>query len=70
MPLAVFAGFVVGYIWFIVWHHVLHHFDLSKFNLIRQYAIWHLRHHKFDDCNFGITLPVWDYMFGTFARAK
>lgn len=66
MPLAVFAGVVIGFCWFIYWHHILHHFDLSRFNLIRRYAIWHLAHHRFDDCNFGITVPIWDFAFGTY----
>lgn len=70
LPLPIFAGTVIGYIWFLVWHHILHHFDLSGFNLIRRYAVWHLKHHKMDDCNFGITLPIWDFMFGTHKPAN
>jgi dihydroceramide fatty acyl 2-hydroxylase len=69
LPSPVFAGFVVGYCWFLVWHDVLHHADLGRLNLIRRYAVWHLAHHRLDDCNFGITVPIWDWLFGTYRRA-
>jgi dihydroceramide fatty acyl 2-hydroxylase len=70
LPAAIFAGFVAGYCWFLVWHHTLHHFDLNRLpRLVRRYAVWHLAHHHDPACNFGITLPLWDYLFGTFRRA-
>jgi len=69
-PLPIFVGLILGFVWFIYWHHVLHHFNLANFNLTRKYAIWHLRHHRLDTCNYGITLPIWDYMFGTFEKQK
>lgn len=70
LPLPVFSGFVVGYVWFLYWHDVLHHYDLTKLpRSIQRYAIWHLAHHKLDDCNFGITVPFWDWTFGTYRRA-
>ena len=70
MPLPVFAGFVIGFIWFLYWHHALHHFDLTFWpRPIQRYAIWHLAHHRLDDCNYGITVPVWDFIFGTYRKA-
>lgn len=69
MPVALFSGFVVGFCWFVYWHHILHHFDLSKLVIIRRYALWHLAHHKLDYCNYGITVPVWDFVFGTYRSA-
>jgi len=30
---------------------------------------WHELHHKFIRCNFGITVPFWDVVFGTYRRA-
>lgn len=69
LPHSVFAGVVIGYCWFLAWHHVLHHWDLSRLELVRRYAIWHLAHHRQDDCNFGITVPIWDWIFGTYRRA-
>lgn len=69
MPWAVFAGFCLGYTWFVVWHHALHHWDLAQRPLVRRYATWHDQHHKFIRCNFGITHPLWDLVFGTYRRA-
>lgn len=68
-PSSVFTGLVVGYLWFLLWHHILHHFNLEKLpRWVQKYALWHLKHHHDDDCNFGITLPVWDYLFRTYRR--
>lgn len=67
MPLALFAGLVVGFCWFIYWHHIPHHVELTGWpRPIQRYAIWHLGHHRFDDRNFGITVPIWDFVFGTY----
>jgi sterol desaturase/sphingolipid hydroxylase (fatty acid hydroxylase superfamily) len=69
LPLPVFAGFVIGYCWFLIWHHVLHHVDLTRWPRPAQhYALWHLAHHRRDDCNFGITTNLWDYVFGSYRR--
>lgn len=69
LPLPVFAGFTVGYCWFLAWHHVLHHVDLTTWpRPVQRYALWHLAHHRLDDCNFGITVPIWDFAFGTYRR--
>lgn len=68
LPLSIFAGVVIGYVWFLVWHHILHHCDLSRLTFARRYAIWHLAHHREDDCNFGITVPIWDFVFRTYRR--
>ncbi len=66
-PVSIFLGLVLGYLWFLTWHHILHHFDLNKFpRWVRKYALWHLKHHHDDDCNFGIILPIWDHVFRTY----
>jgi dihydroceramide fatty acyl 2-hydroxylase len=71
LPLPVFAGFVAGYCWFLVWHHILHHVDLNSWpRPVRRYAIWHLAHHHDDACNFGITVPLWDWLFGTYRPSR
>lgn len=71
LPLAVFAGFLVGYTWFLTWHHVLHHINLNNYpSAVRKYAIWHLEHHHDETCNFGITVPFWDVIFGTYRRPE
>lgn len=69
MPLPLFTGMVIGYCWFLYWHHILHHFDLSNWpRSVRRYALWHLAHHHDETCNFGIAVPVWDFLFGTYRK--
>jgi sterol desaturase/sphingolipid hydroxylase (fatty acid hydroxylase superfamily) len=69
LPLPVFAGMVVGFCWFIYWHHVLHHFDLTSWpRPIQRYALWHLAHHRDEAVNFGITVSLWDIVFRTYRK--
>ena len=65
VPTSFFAGAAAGLVWFMLMHHWLHHIDLREHTWLHRYAIWHNRHHKFNDCNYGITTPVWDWAFGT-----
>lgn len=78
MPLALFmilfvftvpafwVGAATGYLWFISWHHMLHHAKRERLpGWVQRYATWHDRHHTNWRCNFGITLPVWDSLHGT-----
>lgn len=64
-PGSLFAGFCAGYLWFLTMHHWLHHINLREHTWLHRYAIWHNRHHKLSNCNYGITVPVWDWAFGT-----
>jgi sterol desaturase/sphingolipid hydroxylase (fatty acid hydroxylase superfamily) len=66
MPLPVFAGFVIGYIWFLFWHHALHHWQLEHHPWVRAYADWHAVHHADLPYNYGITHPAFDWLFGTY----
>lgn len=69
LPVAVFTGFLAGFVWFMYWHHILHHWDLSKTpGWVQRYAKWHDLHHKKTSCNYGITHPGWDWVFGTYRR--
>lgn len=38
-----------------------------KFNLFPFFTsgVWHLRHHKKGNCNYGVFHPLWDIIFGT-----
>lgn len=61
-----YAGFLLGYCWFLTMHHWLHHIDLKRRGgWLQRYAIWHNRHHKMINCNYGITTPTWDWLFRT-----
>jgi sterol desaturase/sphingolipid hydroxylase (fatty acid hydroxylase superfamily) len=61
------AGVMLGFFWYGVVHHVIH------YRRPRLLAAWmlaathrHLRHHySTRPGNFGVTIPLWDYVFGT-----
>jgi len=62
---AVSAGFGFGYVCYDSIHFAIHHFEMKRRVLLwlKQY---HLRHHYKDDhVGYGISSPLWDYLFGT-----
>ncbi len=65
LPLSWWVGFAAGYIWFMLMHHWLHHRPLHPEMWLYNYAKWHGLHHKFGNCNYGITTNVWDRLFRT-----
>ncbi len=61
----VFAGFILGYVGYDMTHYATHHFSMKKgyFRMVRQQ---HMHHHfQTPDKRFGVTSPLWDYIFGT-----
>lgn len=62
---AISAGFVFGYICYDSIHYATHHFAMkNRVGLwLKQY---HLRHHfKDDQAGYGVSSPLWDYVFRT-----
>lgn len=62
---SVYAGFILGYVFYEFVHYSTHQFKMNgKFaKLLKQH---HMRHHYFDDSkNFGVSSPLWDYVFNT-----
>lgn len=62
---AIFAGMVFGYVCYDSIHYATHHFAMK-----RGIGLWlkqyHLRHHYRDDhAGFGVSSPLWDYVFRT-----
>jgi sterol desaturase/sphingolipid hydroxylase (fatty acid hydroxylase superfamily) len=62
---AAFAGFLVGYLFYDMVHYATHHFSMKR-------GVWlwlkkyHMRHHYDDDhSGYGVSSPLWDYVFGT-----
>lgn len=70
LPAPIFAGFIVGYCWFLVWHHALHQWQLDRHLWVRRYADWHNQHHHGLPCNYGITTTLWDVVFRTYKAAR
>jgi 4-hydroxysphinganine ceramide fatty acyl 2-hydroxylase len=65
-----FAGFLFGYVCYDAIHYATHHFALK-----RGIGLWlkqyHLRHHYKDDhAGFGVSNPLWDYVFRTTRKEK
>lgn len=65
---AIFAGTMFGYVIYDTLHYATHHFKLNKGigKWLRQY---HMRHHFQDpDTRYGVSTPLWDYVFGTVGK--
>jgi sterol desaturase/sphingolipid hydroxylase (fatty acid hydroxylase superfamily) len=63
-----FAGFILGYIFYDTIHYATHHAPMKS-----KTAQWvkhhHIRHHYSNDTRgYGVTTPLWDYVFGTMDR--
>src|SRR5256885_108142 len=61
----VFAGLLAGYLFYDMIHYATHHFSIKR-------GVWlwlkkyHMRHHYDDDhVGYGVSSPLWDYVFGT-----
>jgi sterol desaturase/sphingolipid hydroxylase (fatty acid hydroxylase superfamily) len=59
------AGFGLGYVCYDTIHYATHHFPMKN-----RVGMWlkqyHLRHHyKEDEAGFGVSSPLWDYVFRT-----
>lgn len=62
-----FAGFIVGYLAYDMIHYATHHFAMRSgyWKYIKRY---HMAHHfKAPDAIYGVSSPVWDYVFRTVA---
>jgi sterol desaturase/sphingolipid hydroxylase (fatty acid hydroxylase superfamily) len=66
----VFAGFILGYIAYDMIHYGTHHFPVKKgyFRMVRRN---HMHHHfQTPDKRFGVSNPLWDYVFSTMPQEK
>jgi 4-hydroxysphinganine ceramide fatty acyl 2-hydroxylase len=65
-----FAGFIAGYLSYDLTHYAVHHFGLhGKISLYLKQQ--HMRHHYMDpDNNYGVSSPLWDFVFGTYAKRQ
>ncbi len=60
-----FAGFIFGYLAYDLTHYATHHFRMRRgyFKMVRKH---HWQHHiQTPDQRFGVSSPLWDYVFGT-----
>ena len=60
-----YSGFVTGYVLYDSIHYATHHWKMTGFvgRFLKQY---HMKHHyMMDDRGFGVSSPLWDYVFNT-----
>lgn len=65
-----FAGFILGYMIYDSWHYASHHFALKSpgWLWLKQYHMLH--HYQDPQTRFGVSSPLWDYVFGTTAEKE
>ncbi len=62
---AAFSGFLLGYLFYDMVHYATHHFSM-KGGVWLWLKKYHMRHHYDDDhVGYGVSSPLWDYVFGT-----
>lgn len=64
-----FAGFTLGYLLYDLSHYAMHHLRMPGryLKLIRRHHMMH--HAKTPNQRFGVSSPLWDYVFGTEPKA-
>eukprot|EP01132_Coremiostelium_polycephalum_P006737 gene6737-8353_t len=64
---ALYGGIALGYMLYDTLHYYFHHGDISWLpSIFKAMKTNHLNHHYKDDVkNFGVTSPIFDYVFGT-----
>ena len=67
---ATFGAFA-GYLLYTAAHHVSHFGKPEPDGLFRGLRVWHLRHHHAGvEGNYGVSVPFWDYVFGTAIKRR
>lgn len=61
-----YTGLMAGYFFYEYLDYQAHH-GTSRTRLVRYFRKYHLQHHHYDaNVRFGVTSPLFDYIFGTF----
>ncbi len=62
---SVFSGFIIGYLVYDITHYATHHWPMRS-GFLKAIKRHHMRHHyKTPNQRFGVSSPLWDYVFGT-----
>jgi sterol desaturase/sphingolipid hydroxylase (fatty acid hydroxylase superfamily) len=65
------VGIMLGYWWYGIVHHVIHHRRETTAPYFTELRAWHMRHHYSPRRgNFGVTTTMWDHIFGTAIGAR
>ena len=59
------GGFIIGYLCYDYIHYATHHFSMNSAigKYLRKYHLQH--HHQGQAAKYGVSNPLWDYIFGT-----
>ena len=61
----VFSGFIIGYLIYDITHYATHHWPMRS-GIMKAIKRHHMRHHyKTPNQRFGVSSPLWDFVFGT-----
>lgn len=67
---AITVGLMIGYLWYISVHHIVHHWHPGHTSYVYALKRRHALHHHFDEtANFGVTSGFWDCVFRTAASS-
>ena len=61
---SVLAGWLTGFMAYSLVHHGIHHWDIQS-RWTRRLKAYHRIHHQMPHCNYGVTMGLWDRVFGT-----
>lgn len=65
-----FAGLTAGYLAYDMIHYFVHHYA-SKNPVFKWLRAYHLAHHfRHEPLRYGVSVPLWDYVFGTAPKSK
>ncbi len=60
-----FSGVVIGYLVYDLTHYATHHWPM-RWGFLKALKQHHMKHHyKTEDMRFGVSSPLWDYVFHT-----
>src|SRR5688572_24913876 len=70
MVFSFLPGFLVGYAYYLSIHYMVHAFQPPK-NFLKMLWVNHSMHHyKHGELIFGVSSPLWDYIYGTMQDKK
>jgi sterol desaturase/sphingolipid hydroxylase (fatty acid hydroxylase superfamily) len=64
----VFSGLIIGYLVYDLTHYATHHFPMRR-GVLKFLKRYHMQHHyKTPDQRFGVSSPLWDWVFRTMPK--
>jgi len=64
------AAFILGYLVYDYMHYATHHFAM-RHPVLRFIKRYHMQHHfSSEEGRFGVSSPLWDWVFGTYPRKE